>query len=132
MTLLTKDAQHQAGLAVTIHRRRKPFEITGVTFQTAGNNVLIKMGRTIGVAGTVHPTVGCSPVSDGQLEELVSFPEQIALPFSGKACHYVDALGAGNFLGRRNLLYRALKISLFVDGHLERQIGVGRLQKVGA
>ncbi len=75
VTFLAHNPQHQTVLPIAIDRWRHPFEVTCVTLETAWNDVLVEVRRTIGIAWAVDPTVGFGPVGDGQLEEQIAFPE---------------------------------------------------------
>src|SRR5579862_2053228 len=124
VALFAADTQHHAGLAVPVDWRRKPVEITCVTFETPRNNRLVEMRRPVGIARTVHPTVGVTPVRHGQLEKLISLPKQVTLALAWNAGHNINAFGARNRLARSRFFNRALEVSIFVGGHLEMQIRV--------
>lgn len=132
VALFADDAENQAGLAVTVDRRRHPFEIAGVTLEAAGDDVFVEVRRSVGIAGAVHPAVGFIPVGDGELEQQVALPEEIALSFARLTGDDVDALGAGDGLARARIFNRALVVAVGSFRHFEMQIRVGGMKDIRA
>ena len=71
-----------------------------MAFEAARSYRTLKIGRTVDVAGTVSPAIGCSPVGHGELEKLIAAPVQIGLSFSAGTDDEVDSLGSIFLLAR--------------------------------
>lgn len=132
VALFADDAENQAGLAVTVDGRRHPFEIAGVAFQAAGDDVFVEVRRSVRVAGAVDPAVGFVPVGDGELEQQVALPEEIALSFARLTGDDIDALGAGDGLARARIFDCALVVTVGSFRHFEVEIRIRGMKDIRA
>ena len=98
MTFFAGDAYHKTGVMVSIEWGWKGIEIGRVALQTARNYRAIEIRKAIAVSRAVHPPK-FSPIGNGELKELISFPEQVGLPLPTRSYYQVKPLRA--FRGAR-------------------------------
>jgi hypothetical protein len=89
-----------------------------MTLQTAWNYGTIEIRDAIAVPGAVHPPQ-FSPVGNRQLKELISFPEQVCLPFSSGPYYQAKPLSALCGVWRQPL-YCGLEEAVFLLIHPEK------------
>ena len=79
VTLLARDTQHEIRFVIAVVDWRDRFERCGMAFQTSRYNRTREIRKAVFIAGTVDPA-DVSELGDRQLEQKISFPEQVRLP----------------------------------------------------
>jgi hypothetical protein len=117
MALLTGDSENYLGLVEAVGWRRKRFEVCAMALQATRNDGFIEVRKTVGIAGTIDPSIGFRPVRNGEFEEFLSFPIQVGLSLAPGADHEVETLPMSDGLGWRQFRESGLEIAFLRGTH---------------